>query len=180
MNLLSNKFPTKELQMRDAAHHMHPFTAQAELGEKGARVITRANGVFVYDSEGEEILDAMAGLWCVNIGYGRHELAEVAARQMKELSYYNTFFQTTHVPAIELAEKLAELAPFDLNHVFFASSGSEANDTNIRLVRHYWALKGKPNKSVIISRKNAYHGSSVGSGSLGGMSAMHDLSLIHI
>ena len=163
MNLLSNKFPTKELQMRDAAHHMHPFTAQAELGEKGARVITRANGVFVYDSEGEEILDAMAGLWCVNIGYGRHELAEVAARQMKELSYYNTFFQTTHVPAIELAEKLAELAPFDLNHVFFASSGSEANDTNIRLVRHYWALKGKPNKSVIISRKNAYHGSSVGS-----------------
>ena len=123
MNLLSNKFPTKELQMRDAAHHMHPFTAQAELGEKGARVITRANGVFVYDSEGEEILDAMAGLWCVNIGYGRHELAEVAARQMKELSYYNTFFQTTHVPAIELAEKLAELAPFDLNHVFFASSG---------------------------------------------------------
>ena len=174
MNLLSNKFPTKELQMRDAAHHMHPFTAQAELGEKGARVITRANGVFVYDSEGEEILDAMAGLWCVNIGYGRHELEEVAARQMTELSYYNTFFQTTHVPAIELAEKLAELAPFDLNHVFFASSGSEANDTNIRLVRHYWALKGKPSKSVIISRKNAYHGSSVGSGSLGGMSAMHD------
>ena len=74
MNLLLNKFPTKELQMRDAAHHKHPFTAQAELGEKGARVITRANGVFVYDSEGEEILDAMAGLWCVNIGYGRHEL----------------------------------------------------------------------------------------------------------
>ena len=146
MNLLSNKFPTKELQMRDAAHHMHPFTSQAELGEKGARVITHANGVFVYDSEGEEILDAMAGLWCVNIGYGRHELAEVAARQMKELSYYNTFFQTTHVPAIELAEKLAELAPYDLNHVFFAGSGSEANDTNIRLVRHYWALKGKPNK----------------------------------
>ena len=174
MNLLSNKFPTKELQMRDAAHHMHPFTSQAELGEKGARVITHANGVFVYDSEGEEILDAMAGLWCVNIGYGRHELAEVAARQMKELSYYNTFFQTTHVPAIELAEKLAELAPFDLNHVFFAGSGSEANDTNIRLVRHYWTLKGKPNKSVIISRKNAYHGSSIGSGSLGGMSAMHD------
>ncbi|NCX58572.1 MAG: aminotransferase class III-fold pyridoxal phosphate-dependent enzyme [Rhodobacteraceae bacterium] len=174
MNLLSNKFPTKELQTRDAAHHMHPFTAQAELGEKGARIITRANGVFVYDSEGEEILDAMAGLWCVNIGYGRHELAEVAARQMKELSYYNTFFQTTHIPAIELAAKLAELAPYDLNHVFFASSGSEANDTNIRLVRHFWALKGKPNKSIIISRKNAYHGSSVGSGSLGGMTAMHD------
>ena len=116
----------------------------------------------------------MAGLWCVNIGYGRDELADVAARQMRELPYYNTFFQTTHVPAIALANKIAELAPGDLNHVFFAGSGSEANDTNIRMVRHYWALKGKPTKSIIISRKNAYHGSSVGSGSLGGMSAMHE------
>jgi putrescine aminotransferase len=92
---------------------------------------------------------------------------------MRELPYYNTFFQTTHVPVIALAAKIAELAPGDLNHVFFAGSGSEANDTNIRMVRHYWALKGKPTKSIIISRKNAYHGSSVGSGSLGGMSAMH-------
>ncbi len=89
----------------------------------------------------------MAGLWCVNIGYGRKELAEVAARQMEELAYYNTFFQTTHVPAIALAAKIAELAPGDLNHVFFAGSGSEANDTNIRLVRRYWDIKGKPGKA---------------------------------
>lgn len=174
MTVITNHLPTAELQALDAAHHMHPFTANGELAEKGARIITRAKGVTLTDSEGNEILDAMAGLWCVNIGYGRDELADVAARQMRELPYYNTFFQTTHVPAIALANKIAELAPGDLNHVFFAGSGSEANDTNIRMVRHYWALKGKPSKSVIISRKNAYHGSSVGSGSLGGMSAMHE------
>ena len=109
----------------------------------------------------------MAGLWCVNIGYGRKELAEVAARQMEELAYYNTFFQTTHVPAIALAAKIAELAPGDLNHVFFAGSGSEANDTNIRLVRRYWDIKGQPEKRVIIARKNGYHGSTMGGGVLG-------------
>ncbi|MDA7427776.1 aspartate aminotransferase family protein [Primorskyibacter aestuariivivens] len=173
MNMITNHLPTAELQALDAAHHMHPFTAGGELAAKGARVITRARGVTLTDSDGNEILDAMAGLWCVNIGYGRDELAEVAARQMRELPYYNTFFQTTHVPAIALAERLAALAPGDLNHVFFAGSGSEANDTNIRMVRTYWAMKGQPERNVIISRKNAYHGSSVGSGSLGGMAGMH-------
>ena len=125
MNVITNYMPTAELQALDAAHHLHPFTAGSELAKKGARVITRADGVTLWDSEGESILDAMAGLWCVNIGYGRHELAEVAARQMKELPYYNTFFQSTHVPAIALASKLAELAPHDLNHTFFAAGGSE-------------------------------------------------------
>ena len=173
MTLITNHMPTAELQALDAAHHMHPFTHGNELGQKGARIITRAKGVTLTDSEGNEILDAMAGLWCVNIGYGRDELADAAARQMKELPYYNTFFQTTHVPAIALADKLAELAPYDLNHVFYAGSGSEANDTNIRMVRTYWEQKGKPEKKVFISRKNAYHGSSVGSASLGGMSGMH-------
>ncbi|MEM0977147.1 MAG: aspartate aminotransferase family protein [Pseudomonadota bacterium] len=173
MNKPSNHFPTDELRALDAAHHMHPFTNNAELGRKGARVIVGANGVFLRDSEGTEILDGMAGLWCVNVGYGRTELADVAARQMAELPYYNTFFQTTHPPAIKLAAKLAELAPDGMNHVFFGNSGSDANDTNIRLVRHYWAQKGKPSKRKIIARKNAYHGSSMGSASLGGMSGMH-------
>ena len=173
MNLMTNHPPTAELQALDAAHHMHPFTAGAALAEKGARIITRADGIRLTDSDGRELLDAMAGLWCVNIGYGRTELADAAARQMRELPYYNTFFQTSHVPVIALAKRLAELAPGDLNHVFFAGSGSEANDTNIRLVRHYWAAQGKPEKTVIISRKNAYHGSSMGSASLGGMAAMH-------
>ncbi len=173
MSTITNHMPTAELQALDAAHHIHPFSANGALGQEGARVITRAKGVYLTDSEGQEILDAMAGLWCVNIGYGRDELAEVAARQMRELPYYNTFFKTTHVPAIALAAKLAELAPGDLNNVFFAAGGSEANDTNIRLVRTYWAEKGHPDKNIIISRKNAYHGSSVGSASLGGMAAMH-------
>jgi len=174
MNMIANNPPTADLQALDAAHHMHPFTHNSELAGKGVRVIARANGVMLTDTDGNDYLDAMAGLWCVNIGYGRPELAEAASRQMRELPYYNTFFQTTHVPAIALSAKLAQLAPRDLNHVFFAGSGSEANDTNIRMVRTYWAQKGKPEKTVIISRKNAYHGSSMGSGSLGGMSFMHE------
>ncbi|WP_417524583.1 aspartate aminotransferase family protein [Marinovum sp.] len=173
MNMITNHLPTEELQALDAAHHMHPFTEGEGLAKKGARVITRADGVWITDSDGQEILDGMAGLWCVAVGYGRDELADVAARQMRELPFYNTFFQTTHVPAIALAQKLAELAPGDLNHVFFAGSGSEANDTNIRMVRHYWAMKGQPERNIILSRKNAYHGSTLGSGSLGGMSGMH-------
>jgi len=170
---IRNHFPTEELQKRDAAHHLHPFTAQHDLANKGSRIITSAQGVYVYDSNGEELLDAMAGLWCVNIGYGREELAMAAERQMRELPYYNTFFQTTHIPAIDLSEKLAKLAPRDLNHVFYAGSGSEANDTNIRIVRQYWALLGHAEKNIIISRKNAYHGSTLGGASLGGMNAMH-------
>ena len=173
MNAITNHLPTAELQALDVAHHMHPFSTQNDFHAAGARVITQAKGVTLTDSEGAQILDAMAGLWCVNIGYGRDELADVAARQMRELPYYNTFFKTTHVPVIALSAKLAELAPGDLNHVFYAGSGSEANDTNLRLVRHYWSAKGKPTKTVFISRKNAYHGSTVAGASLGGMVPMH-------
>lgn len=173
MSLISNHMPTEELQALDAAHHMHPFSANQAVADRGARVITRAEGVYLTDSDGNRILDGMAGLWCVNLGYGRTEMAEVAARQMRELPYYNTFFMTTHVPVIALSQEVAKLAPEGMNQTFFASSGSEANDTNIRLVRTYWAVKGFPEKAHIISRKNAYHGSSVGSASLGGMSHMH-------
>ena len=173
MTTITNHLPTAELQALDASHHMHPFTTNDDLAAKGARVITRAKGVYLTDSEGNEIIDAMAGLWCVNIGYGREEMAQVAARQIRELPYYNTFFMTTHVPAIALSAELAKLAPGDLNHVFYAGSGSEANDTNIRMVRTYWAMKGQPEKSQFISRRNAYHGSSMGSGSLGGMAPIH-------
>ncbi len=173
MDIISTNTPTKELQRLDAAHHFHPFTDQAGLNAKGARVIVRGEGCWLTDSEGHRILDGMAGLWCVNIGYGRRELADVAARQIMDLPYYNTFFQTTHVPAIALAAKIAELAPGDLNHVFFAGSGSEANDTNIRLVRRYWQVKGQPERRVIIARWNGYHGSTIGGGSLGGMKPIH-------
>ncbi|MBZ8118013.1 aspartate aminotransferase family protein [Roseovarius sp. LXJ103] len=174
MNMITNHMPTEELRALDGAHHMHPFTHNNDLSEKGARIISRARGMTLTDTDGNDYLDAMAGLWCVNIGYGRTEPADAAARQMRELPYYNTFFQTSHVPAIALSAKLAELAPENMNHVFYANSGSEANDTNIRMVRTYWAEKGHPEKKIIISRKNAYHGSSMGSASLGGMSFMHD------
>lgn len=168
-----NHRSTAEMQALDAAHHLHPFTDSAELNQKGARIITHAEGVYLTDSEGQKLLDGMSGLWCVNVGYGRAELAEAAQRQMLQLPYYNTFFQTSHPPVLELAARVAELAPGDLNHVFFAGSGSEANDTNLRMVRHYWASMGQPQKTHVIARKNAYHGSTMGGGSLGGMSGIH-------
>ncbi|MGH1373135.1 MAG: aspartate aminotransferase family protein [Cellvibrionaceae bacterium] len=164
---------TKELQQLDRQHHFHPFTDQGDLNKKGTRVITKADGVYLWDSEGHKMLDGMAGLWCVAVGYGRQELADVAREQMLELPYYNSFFQCTTPPAIKLAEKLAEVAPDHVNNVFFTGSGSESNDTVLRLVRHYWAVKGQPQKTVIISRKNAYHGSTVAGASLGGMGYMH-------
>ncbi|TMV92097.1 aspartate aminotransferase family protein [Thioclava sp. BHET1] len=168
-----NHLPTAELQALDAAHHMHPFTEGDALNAKGARIITAAQGCYLTDSDGIEILDGMAGLWCVNIGYGRQEMADAAARQMRQLPFYNTFFQTSHPPAIHLAAKLAEIAPGDLNHVFFNGSGSDSNDTNLRMARVYWAHQGKPEKQVVISRWNGYHGSTMGAASLGGMKGMH-------
>lgn len=162
-----------QLQKMDADHHLHPFTDHKEIRKAGTRIITHADGPYIYDGEGNEILDCMAGLWCVNIGYGYSELADVAAEAMRELPYYNSFFKcTTPTPAL-LAEKITSLAPKNMNQVFFGSSGSEANDTALRIVRHYWALEGKPEKNIIISRDMAYHGSTVAATSLGGMSAMH-------
>jgi putrescine aminotransferase len=167
-------FSTEQLQKMDAGHHLHPFTDHKELRDAGSRIVTHAKGPFIYDSEGNEILDAMAGLWCVNIGYGYDELADVAAEQMRELPYYNSFFKCTTPTPVLLAEKIASLAPDNMNQVFFGSSGSEANDTALRLVRHFWVLEGKPEKNIIISRDNAYHGSTVAATSLGGMEAMHE------
>ncbi|MCM2320174.1 MAG: aspartate aminotransferase family protein [Pseudomonas sp.] len=165
---------TAEWQALGREHLLAPFSDYKQLGAKGARIVTRADGVYLWDSEGHKILDGMAGLWCVNVGYGRRELADVAHRQMLELPYYNLFFQTAHPPAIELAAAIAELAPEGMQHVFFTGSGSEANDTVLRLVRHYWAIKGQPQKKVIIGRINGYHGSTVAGASLGGMKAMHE------
>jgi putrescine aminotransferase len=166
-------YSLKQLQAIDAAHHLHPFTDHNELRAAGTRMIVRADGAYIYDSEGNAILDGMAGLWCVAVGYGRKELAEVAYEQMLELPYYNSFFKCSTPTPVLLAQKLAELAPKSVNQVFFGSSGSESNDTALRLVRHYWALEGKPGKNIIISRKNAYHGSTVAGVSLGGMEHMH-------
>ena len=146
---------TAAWQELDRQHYLHPFTDFKSLHAKGTRVIVKAEGVYLYDSEGNRILDGMAGLWCVNLGYGRRELAEAAYRQMLELPYYNSFFQTAHPPAIELAKQLVDLTPPQFNRVFFTGSGSEGNDTVVRLVRRYWDLQGQPQRKVIISRINA-------------------------
>jgi len=166
-------YSLKQLQQIDAAHHLHPFTDSKELRAAGSRMIVRAEGAYIYDSEGNELLDGMAGLWCVAVGYGRTELADAAYAQMKELPYYNSFFRCSTPTPVLLAQKLAEIAPKNINQVFYGSSGSEANDTAVRLVRHYWALEGKPQKNRIISRKWAYHGSTITGASLGGMEGMH-------
>lgn len=177
MTVLPNPYipsrSTQEWQALDAAHYIHPFTDHAALGLKGTRLITRAQGVYLYDSDGRQILDGMSGLWCVNLGYGRRELADAAYRQLLELPYYNSFFQVAHPPAIELARLLVEVTPPQFNHVFFTGSGSEANDTVVRTVRRYWDLQGQPQRTFIISRTNAYHGSTMAGASLGGMAPMH-------
>lgn len=165
---------TLEWQAMSRDHHLAPFSDFKQLAESGPRIITKADGVYLWDSEGNKILDGMAGLWCVAIGYGRDELADAASKQMKELPFYNLFFQTAHPPVLELAKTLAEIAPAGMNHVFFTGSGSEGNDTMLRMVRHYWAIKGQPQKKVIISRINGYHGSTVAGASLGGMKFMHE------
>ena len=173
MSVQSSNPQTGEWQAMSRDHHLAPFSDYKQLHEKGPRIITRANGVYIWDSEGNKILDGMAGLWCVAIGYGRQELADAASRQMMELAFYNTFFQTATPPALELAKAISEIAPEGMKHVFFTGSGSEGNDTMLRMVRHYWAVKGQPDKQVIISRVNGYHGSTVAGSSLGGMSYMH-------
>lgn len=165
---------TREWQALDQAHHMHPYTNARELGTKGVRVITRTEGVYIYDSDGNKILDGMAGLWCVAVGYGRRELIDAATRQMEVVPYYNSFFQTATPSQIELASVLSELTPDGLEHFFFTNSGSEANDTIIRLARYYWLLKGKPTKRTFIGRTYGYHGSTVATSSLGGMPPMHE------
>ncbi len=168
---------TAALQALDSAHFLHPFTDFKDLATRGARVITKGQGIYVWDSEGDKLLDAMSGLWCVNVGYARQELADAAWQQMMTLPFYNSFFQTTNVPAVHLAARLAALAPAagerSFKHVFYSSSGSESNDSNVRMVRRYWDLLGQPQRKVIIGRFNGYHGSTMAGASLGGMSEMH-------
>jgi putrescine aminotransferase len=167
-------YDNAELRRLDIAHHLPAQADWKEIAELGgSRIITRAEGSMVFDAEGHALLDGMAGLWCVNIGYGREELAEVAYDQMRELPFYNTFFKTATPPPVMLAAKLAEKLGGDLQHIFFNNSGSESNDTVFRLVRHYWKLKGEPKRQIFISRWNAYHGSTVAGVSLGGMKMMH-------
>jgi len=163
-----------ELRRLDVAHHLpaqQDYGLMRDIG--GSRIIVRAEGSTIWDGEGHAILDGMAGLWCVNVGYGRERLARAAYDQMRELPFYNTFFKTATPPPVKLAAKLSSLLGGHFSHIFFNSSGSEAIDTLIRLARYYWQAKGQPERNVIIARTNAYHGSTIAGASLGGMGSMH-------
>jgi putrescine---pyruvate transaminase len=164
---------TKHWQEIDALHHIHPFTETGALNKKGVRVIVKADGINLWDSEGHKLIDGMSGLWCVNVGYGRTELAEAAYEAMKTLPYYNSFFQTTNPYATELAAKIASFLPAGLSRIVFANSGSEANDTALKLIRYYWNLQGKKQKKIHISREYAYHGVTMAAASLSGLTPMH-------
>ncbi|NWG91178.1 MAG: aminotransferase class III-fold pyridoxal phosphate-dependent enzyme [Parvularculaceae bacterium] len=166
---------TRHIRELDSANHLHPFTTHHDLRAKGPRVITRAEGVYIHDSEGNKILDGMAGLWCVQLGYGNEDLSRVAYDTLKKLSYYNLFFQTTTPYAAELAALIATKTPPGVNQLLFSSSGSEAVDSAIKLIWYYWNLMGKPAKKAIISRQRAYHGSTIGGASLSGLPFMQGI-----
>lgn len=164
---------TRQLQELDRRHHLHPFTDSKSLHEVGTRVITKGQGVYIWDNDGKRLLDGMSGLWCVNLGYGRSELVEAATEQMRELAYYNSFFNCSTPAAIHLSAFLADIAPPGLDHVFFNNSGSEANETAIKAARFYWSLKGKPSKKLILAREYGYHGVTMATASLSGLTDMH-------
>ncbi|WP_088330904.1 aminotransferase [Lacimicrobium sp. SS2-24] len=163
----------KHWQHKDAAHHLHPFTNQADINKKGTRVISHAQGAYIYEADGHKLLDGMSGLWCCNLGYSQPRINQAISEQLQELPYYNTFFQCTHPRATELAEAISHKAPAHMNRVFYTNSGSEANDSAIRMIHRYWDALGQPQRKAIIARENAYHGSTIGGASLGGMEFMH-------
>jgi putrescine---pyruvate transaminase len=164
---------TKHWQALDAAHHVHPFSDTAALNKEGVRVITRGQGVYLWDSDGKKIIDGMAGLWCVQVGYGNEELAEAGYEALKTLPYYNHFFKTSNPWTIELAAKLTTLLPSGHEHVLFANSGSEANDTALKLIRYFWNREGRPEKKIHLSREYSYHGVTFAAASLSGLTPMH-------
>ena len=164
---------TRHWQEIDAHHHFHSFLNPTEMAQGNVRVIVEAEGVYIYDSGGRKILDGMAGLWCVQVGYGREDLSRTAYEATKTLPYYNTLFVTTTPPAAELAAKLATLTPAGCDYVFFANSGSEANDSAVKLIRYFWNLEGAKQKKTIISRQRAYHGVTMAAASLSGLQPMY-------
>lgn len=164
---------TSHWKALDAAHHIHPFSDAGALMREGVRVITRADGVYLWDSEGNRLIDGMSGLWCVQVGYGNRELADAGYEALKTLPYYNHFFKTTNPYTVELAAKLATILPAGHKHVLFANSGSEANDSALKLIRYFWNRQGKPEKKIHLSREYSYHGVTMAAASLSGLTPMH-------
>ena len=167
------KKATRHWRALDAKHHIHPFTHTASLIKEGVRVITRAKGIHLWDSEGNKLIDAMSGLWCVQVGYGNSELASAGCEALKTLPYYNHFFKTTNPWTAELAAALVRVLPKGHSRVLFANSGSEANDTALKLIRYCWNLAGKKEKKIHLSRAYSYHGVTMATASLSGLTPMH-------
>jgi 4-aminobutyrate--pyruvate transaminase len=170
---MTSQPPLSNVQKRDIEAVLHPYTPLHKLPETGALVIERGQGVFIYDTQGKEYIEGMSGLWCAGLGFGDAEMIEAATEQLNTLPYYHLFGAKGTEPAIELAEKLKEIAPVPISKVFFTSSGSEANDTQVKLAWYYNNARGKPQKKKIISRVNAYHGVTIMSGSLTGLPGNH-------
>src|ERR1051325_8994669 len=170
---MSTNTKLSNAQARDMASLLHPFTNLVTLRQTGPLVLERGKGVFVYDLDGKDYLEAMGGLWCTALGWGEEELVEAAVEQMRKLSFSHIFGGKSHEPAIALAEKLKEIAPFPVGKVFFANSGSEANDTQIKLLWYVNNARGLPQKKKIISRVKAYHGVTMVAASLTGLPANH-------
>lgn len=163
------RFAPNSQEAKDIAYHFHPYTNPAQLSEQGPMILNKGKGVYVYDSDGKDYVEGLAGLWCTSFGFSEPELVKAATKQMEELPYYHSFTAKTHNPAINLAEKLIAIAPEGLDKVFFCNSGSEANDTAIKMVWYYHAATGKPEKRKMISRKGGYHGVTLAASSLTGL-----------
>ncbi len=163
------------LEQMDQHSLMHGYTSIAQHDKDGPFILDRGEGITITDHDGKEYLDAVAGLWCVNLGWGRREVIDAISAQLEKLSYYHMFTSISNEPAIRLADRILGLAPANMSKVFFGNSGSDANDTNVKLTWYYNNLRGKPEKKKIISRQFAYHGVTIGAGSLTGLPMVHNL-----
>jgi putrescine aminotransferase len=167
-------FDLASLRRLDQAHHLHPFTDHRAMYREGTHIVRSAKGCTLTFEDGREVLDALAGLWCVNVGYGREEIAEAVAEQMRRVAFYPSFFNTTTEPTIRLAARVAELAPERLNRCLFSNSGSEANETALKMIRAYWKLRGQREKTKVLGRSYAYHGVTLATASLTGLPSVTD------
>ena len=173
MNDVSRSFRGNSNASRDIAHHLHPYTNFKKHEQTGPLTIVRGRGVYVMDDDGKEYIEGMAGLWSAALGFSNERLATVAYEQMKQLPFYHAFNNRSHEPAINLAEKLKSMAPVPMSKVFFANSGSEANDTVVKMVWYMNNSLGRPKKKKIVGRLKGYHGITVAAGSLTGLPVNH-------
>jgi 4-aminobutyrate--pyruvate transaminase len=158
---------------RDVQYQLHPFTNLSQHQTQGPLVITSGKGIYVYDESGREYIEGLAGLWCTGLGFGEERLVDAAARQLRKLPYYHQFGSKAHDVAIDLAERLIKIMPVPMSKVFFNNSGSEANETAIKIVWYYNNARGRHRKKKIVARQRGYHGTTIGSASLTGLSASH-------